>query len=303
MRALLEKEFGTKLPRGIGWKREDDKLLIEMTEAGITSNMQNDSSAFEAWALLAKANGYKQIVLSEAIINGTPDKLHYNRFLYRVLRFSEGFSWFTTSEELKTKTSALKAKLNQNNLVLNVPLKEASDQPHKLEAKVEALFARDSYRSLLNKKLGHANVGKFYRQLPVGLFEGACKANNEFFSSKAAAIDLWGIDGDSLHIIELKVEDNIKLGVLSELFFYVCFVYDMHCLKLAKPEKQSKYRGYSELQSKLKDEAIKYVIGHILTQQMHSKLAIAFEELKQYKSNFILFRSIADYEISEINLS
>jgi len=65
---------------------ERKELVITMTENGICSNMQTDSSAFEGWAICLKT--WLPEFVNDVVINGKIPKnknnLHYNRFLYRL---------------------------------------------------------------------------------------------------------------------------------------------------------------------------------------------------------------------------
>ena len=66
------------------------------------NNMQSDNAAFEGWAICLKAWLPEQIERvclkwdSPNVKFMTPNnKQHYNRFLYRALRFSQQYNWFS----------------------------------------------------------------------------------------------------------------------------------------------------------------------------------------------------------------
>lgn len=59
-------------------------------------------------------------------------------------------------------------------------------------------------------------------QFPVGLFDGTVITDNQWTIARTSEIDLWGIseDGKTLHLFELKVDNNKKVGILPESFYY-----------------------------------------------------------------------------------
>ncbi|MEI6767146.1 MAG: hypothetical protein WCM76_16065 [Bacteroidota bacterium] len=59
------------------------------------------------------------------------------------------------------------------------------------------------------------------RQLPVGVFKEQVSIKTAIFSRGKSAIDIWGISEDNaLLIFELKAEQNDKVGIISEIYFY-----------------------------------------------------------------------------------
>jgi len=274
-------------PSGICFSENGDTFIITMKKSGMESNMQKDSAAFEAWALVARSKGYSRVLLE---ISSLPEGFHSNRFLYRALRFSESFDWFSLSPELQKWVSQFRNdKLDSGNLVYNVPTRKAKEAASNPEAQEERKFIRAPAET--NKKLG-ANVKTYYSQLPVGLFQGKKAIGAEIFPRGTAAIDFWGLEDDVFHLVELKARDNYSLGVLSELFFYVNFVYDMHCKKMATPSEKTKLRGFDELLN----SQIKKVKGYILLQKSHPQLKDAFAELKKCKEENMCFERIISYE-------
>jgi Holliday junction resolvase-like predicted endonuclease len=65
------------------------------------------------------------------------------------------------------------------------------------------------------------------RQWPVGLFDGRVSHSSRIFSGGKSAIDLIGIRGKTLVLIELKKEGNNKVGAISELLFYSSVMRDL----------------------------------------------------------------------------
>ena len=286
-----------RLPSGIAFSDPGDGGTLKMC-MGLgcaTANMQEDGSAFEAWALCARAAGYGQVELSvdkppPGGMGDGPKKLHYNRFLYRALRFKEGFAWFALSPDLGERAKGFESKvLSGDDLFVNAPDCEASRVGHTPEAKKERELIRPRPLDVL---LGTTALPSYHSQLPVGLFSKAVKDETAIFPGDRAAIDIWGISGDTFHLVELKVGRGPKLGVLSEVFFYACFVRDMFCRfhlerKVPADQVEKNWRGYGELVR----ANIKSVAAHILTETKHRQLDAAFAELKLCALDGIRFES------------
>ena len=297
MKVTFEKLKGIRLPREIEFSPNGDILTIRMNEKGVNENMQEDEAAFEAWALVARAKEYKKIQLDiSALPDGEkvgiytlPEHLHLNRFIYRALKFSENFDWFTLSPKLEKKVEQFRKALERETLVYNVPTQEAKETAENSEAKMERRLISNVNET---NKLLDANVEMYYSQLPVGLFRGKKSKSTMVFPGGSAAIDLWGIENDTFHLVELKVGKNKGLGVLSELFFYVSFMFDVHCNKMAKAAENTTSRGFDELAN----ANIKTIKGYILLEEEHSQLEEAFIGLKECKNQSMCFEKIINYQ-------
>ena len=291
----------SELPRNaekIAFNEIGDTFYIMMGKDGVTANMQDNNAAFEAWSLVAKAAGYKQVVLSEIDFISDLEKikkLHYNRFLYRVSCFNRGFDWFSISDELNKRIEDFEKSQLTRELLINAPLSQPTEPNEKShEAVMESLLVHDANCGYLNDILG-TMIEKFYQQLPVGLFGERVITDNAIFPSDKAAIDIWGLEDSAFHLIELKVRQNQDLGVLSEVFFYACFINDMCCVRrlerkdpadLHKYKREGNYfRGYPQLV----DARIDSVVAYILTEKKHPKLDGAFVELQKHKLEGIKF--------------
>jgi hypothetical protein len=209
-----------------------DQATITMKEKGLHANMQTDAAAFEAWALaLLFSCGVQtvEIVLDPgALAKGR----HYERFLYRLRRFSDLFPHHVTPNWPAVGARALdpeiKRFLNQPNPRKNPPDAEFSERMLAASAKApsesnleKALEVSDAFRR-------HFCLEKVMRQWPVGLFGGrvARGADHEIFTGGKSAIDLIGIRDDTLVLFELKKAGNRKVGAVSELFFYASVMRD-----------------------------------------------------------------------------
>ena len=299
----------SKLPRNIMYAEDGNTFMMTMNRACTSANMQGNKAAFEAWALFARTHGYSRVVLSESDCTRTlsaAEKLHYHRFLYRAYRFEKGFDWFTLSGDLMKKAENFEnTELSREDLFVNAPIIEAATKTESPEAKMERLLVKDEYLDYLNS-LFRLNLPKYYNQLPVGLFGGCVTSKTAIFPRSHAAIDIWGLDESTFHFIELKVKKNQNLGILSEVFFYACYIHDMYCRKRLAQNKDLEYerkypvklRGYNELINANADN----VVAHILTQQKHPRLDAAFAELQGCRLDGIRFADAVSYSLKELGM-
>lgn len=274
-----------ELPSQIKFVEKEGKIEMLLMEDAIGKgakniNMQKDPAAFEGWAVILRRYLGKDIKLDIAFplnleeLNGEFEgNGHYKRFLYRVLRFKEQYSkWFSLSENLNTFLISEGGfckwlKENGKDFTNNVPLKEkAVPSNDKIsENWVEGTLAGQEsiLQDLIKKENSERN--EIFCQLPVGLFSHEVKAKNEVFARGNAAVDLWTWDGDKFYAFELKYK-NKMVGIITELFFYANYLYDLLIEKNFKlNEKKTKKRGYYNL---LGNE-FKEICAYMLVDEMH----------------------------------
>lgn len=284
----MAKQFeGITLPNNIGVQKEGKATTLTLTRAATgyekkgdkNINMQEDEAAFEGWALVLKAKGVCDEItldadISDDIFANDNKKGHYRRFLYRAMRFSENYGdWFKLSSRVGKAVDAFqKHYYSGKRLCNNTPSGDAGDND-KLENQMEARFAAGNV--LETAVPGLAAV---HRQLPVGLFLGDVATDNtRIFTGGKSAIDLWGMANNALHIFELKA-NNAKVGILTELFFYAAYTYDMFCagspdyIKPCVSKNRGEERGYEQLYEASEKEQIKNIVAHILADQLHPEV-------------------------------
>lgn len=243
------------LPKYISFKiQKDKKLLLNIEEQkGICDgeeiilnatckNMQSDNAAFEGWAICLKAwlpSIIESVELKWDIPHGIEKNdnkwCHYRRFLYRVLRFSEQYPWFSVSKSNIDEVEKFKRELHslQNNNFSKIP-EPKGDFDNLSETSVEYLLSSNLSSYIIKEY----DLDFIDRQFPVGVK----KNKKKFFTSGLSAIDLWGAKSETLTIIELKYipknkkSKNIKVGVISELFMYSCIMRDMITGFIARPD-------------------------------------------------------------------
>src|ERR1039458_7731525 len=90
-----------------------EQATITMKEKGLNANMQSDPAAFEAWALALLIHcGVKSVRIGvdpEAVAAGP----HYERFLYRLKRFSDLFPDRVIAKSPASSSKALDSKLER----------------------------------------------------------------------------------------------------------------------------------------------------------------------------------------------
>ena len=268
------------ISKKIETKSYDNYVEFIMHEKTIREeNMQVPGNAFEGWAIVVHIEKQKKIkleVIFDKIEKADNGDKHWNRFLYRAMKFSEQYSeWFELGDSIENVVEQFKNNLYKEKCVNNPPTKNADNTDRICdENSVEALLAEPKK---LKKILVHVdNVGdKVYRQLPVGLFKGEKKKENAIFTYGHSAIDLWNICGDTINIIELKTQ-NPMIGIITEIFFYTNYIYDFVINKnskfeLSEPTKGmdiDALRGYNELYDRRCE--LKKVQGIMLADEYHS---------------------------------
>lgn len=217
---LSNKRRNIKIPSGIQLSIAGDTVKMKLSSNAVSSNMQKDDGAFEGWALVLKRWGkYQNVIISwdkpDLIDNG-----HYQRFLFRLNNFSQDFkSWFSIDKYCQILLDDLKIK-KEIKYRLNIPSKRGDKVSPNREAILEGRFVNSDLREPL---INISNAVSVYRQLPVGVFENKVSKSASIFTGGKSAIDIWGFNkSNELLVFELKADSNEKVGIISELYFYVC---------------------------------------------------------------------------------
>lgn len=264
-----------------------DKIVIRLSAKAIgmsdtswfASNMQKDDAAFEGWAFLiyahyAKNKGFSTVELDLAEdactqikmickykVGYTGTRLHYNRFLYRALRFSQQYKeWFALSVCLQSYINEFEAYLKSPDLVFtnNIPKlemrsKRTLNSDIITENDVQDVFANYYWQQEQGANFCKKYGGRLHRELPTGLFEGVrAFESRAIFPIHNSTIDLWSCDENKLNVFELKY-DNKMIGIITELFFYTNYMRDMFCRGrainfLRQRPRELGFRGYMHLE-------------------------------------------------------
>jgi hypothetical protein len=205
-----------------------EQATITMKEKGLHANMQSDAAAFEAWALALLCHCGAQSVQISLDTGAAKEGLHYERFLYRLKRFTELFPNCVTSTFVPKPKALGQGRhiWNQSNSRSESPDANstermlAASRKNPKESDLElALEISSAFKS-------HFRLDKVMRQWPVGLFDECVADGNQLFTGGKSGIDLVGIRGDTLVLFELKKAGNEKVGAVSELLFYASVMRD-----------------------------------------------------------------------------
>ncbi len=259
---LLRKKISSaRLPERMDFKLENKCLTITLQEEGLKSNMQENSAAFEGWAVALKyhlADEIAKVVIAWKEPKGmdAKQKQLYHRFLYRITKFSETYPWAATAHPIEELPSAL---------VCNFPNREASPlSAYKKgrEGWLECKYVEENKR----------NFEVMARQLPIGLFEEQISEDTRFTTD--GALDIWAAKEDEISLFELKKKGNKPLGIISELMFYAHVVSDIMRHKIEykstpELEKSKQYRGFGKFYELYEKQYVRKINAVLLADELH----------------------------------
>lgn len=269
---LRKKAQISRFPKDLDAVLNDELGILEIhiNNQAACANMQEDSSAFEGWIFCIYASLsdiIKKVILRWTIPNET--NLHYNRFLYRVIKMQKHFKWFSIAEENIQEITAFQNRYKDVKLVLNQPsiTGKQTDLKEKTEAFFERVFLEEKQ---LYKGIQFDTVNN---QLPVGLFFNSVSKSSSIFPGNKGAIDLWGIRKDEFWIFELKFE-NRKVGILSEILFYLWIMEDLFFTRKIGYDPSGKTNTFRDLNQvyDLAQKGISKLYGVLLVDQFHTCL-------------------------------
>jgi hypothetical protein len=253
-----------RFPRDIHVSVDPSAKMVELRldKKNIIANMQSDAAAFEVWCLILKFWIKEYAGYSFMLRWDPPDKIlcpHYQRFLYRVKKFSHHFGWLKLEGlEIRCLKDSL---IDKGNVIKNAPGKRVAvtafdgcplsirdDRENDVETKIVS-YSR--VKECL-AKITEVDPQTIDRQLPVGIFRDKVRKERKFelFPAGKAAIDLWALgDKDNhltLNIFELKKLQGYQktsVGALSELFFYTMIMADVQqgAIELEAKDNQKKH--------------------------------------------------------------
>lgn len=269
-----------RLPEGISFEQVGKKLILHLSEEGLTSNMQKDTCAFEGWALCILANNpetYEKVRIDWTPVSdfgGTNDRPsikhgHYYRFLYRADKFKKNFP------DLVEITPSIEEVFNIEEFkswVLNYPLGEVHES-EKTNVNAESHLER-RILELMIPCFDYCD-----EQLPVGLFYKEIGIKTSRTSRGLSQIDLWSVKQGTLTIYELKNDVNVSVGIISELMFYSNVMNDLRLHTFNYPEtlvlQTNNYRHCKSLAEDIKKERIRSIEGVLLANNLHPRITPA----------------------------
>ena len=294
-----------RIPSQIQFKSADNQCDIYMPTSAVCTNLQQDQAAFEGWALVLKTWLDCNVSLDwEPPAN--PMDQHYQRFLYRVIRFNKVIDWFEIGESsmqylmdsLILETRGV-SKEPMGNFLVNVPGKRKEVRPPQRqmalekmsENELELLFFTKPQNLLHSVGLGKSN--EILRQIPVGVFAREVSRNTRVFPGVGGKADLGVIDdAGTVWLFELKKPGNNKVGVISELLFYSHIIRDIQLGIFGYEEKK---KGRNEHRMCEADRVVSFILAKRLNGSVDNKILFellnkAFAKRKEH-FGFIKYQS------------
>lgn len=265
-----------RLPKRISLEVSGDTLYIKIGSSGVVANMQTDESAFEGWAVVLKAaiGSIQQVLLDWEAPKydekkESAQRVHYKRFLMRVVNFIKAYSWLQVAKEHIHEVEEIQTLLDDKVLVVNFPQKPCSPVSQE-EKKPEAVLER----KLVEKWSEDCPITD--EQLPVGLFRESVSKDNTVTPRGASQIDLWQLDHNTLKIYELKVRGNESIGIISELLFYVYTLKNIvdGLIKYPDVSRVKNHRHFKDFSNAVTQGTIKSIIGYFTAPKFHPLIEV-----------------------------
>lgn len=217
-----------RLPTGKHFSISGDRSCasLRLSAPAVVANMQRDEAAFEGWVMVLKTwCGVERFTIDW----DQPDDLHradggrhYQRFLYRLRHFRALMGPDVIEVKQPERLEQLRVR-DGSNAMLNIATSAAAEDGEcRTSTSEAALEIQLTKAGPARNRIGAAlELVELDRQFPVGVFEGKPSKATYIFPGGKCAIDLLGLGRDGrLWLLELKTKRNIKVGSLSELFFY-----------------------------------------------------------------------------------
>ena len=272
-------------PSNIDFQIEDTILYVTVDSRGVCNNMQDNSSAFEGWifCIMNAIKNISEVILrwENPLYSNSKDlnikrrqQRHYNRFLLRVIWFTDNYEWLKIEKNREDEIDKFRKKYSF--LVINYPTTSSKDKNEVEEgdskSKFEAILETQLYHKLNEILPNSAN-----HQLPVGIFNNIKSTETAITPHGASQIDLWQLENDVFRIFELKDTENTqnkRVGIISELMFYANVFNNIFLTKkIHYPEeifhKRKYYRGFDLIVNALVKGKVKEIDAVFLSEELH----------------------------------
>ena len=272
-------------PSNIDFQIEDTILYVTVDSRGVRNNMQDNSSAFEGWifCIMNAIKNISEVILrwENPLYSNSKDlnikrrqQRHYNRFLLRVIWFTDNYEWLKIEKNREDEIDKFRKKYSF--LVINYPTTSSKDKNEVEEgdskSKFEAILETQLYHKLNEILPNSAN-----HQLPVGIFNNIKSTETAITPHGASQIDLWQLENDVFRIFELKDTENTqnkRVGIISELMFYANVFNNIFLTKkIHYPEeifhKRKYYRGFDLIVNALVKGKVKEIDAVFLSEELH----------------------------------
>ena len=254
---------------GYSYNKRAKDLTLLVKVKGLITNMQFDEAAFDSWAIALKYHLREYIETitidwERDFSNGEDGFLHYNRFVYRLAKFVQTYSWAHSAKPIPAIPTTLYCNIGRT--------EAANIEKHSQESEgwLECKYVMD--HSMDYDVINH--------QFPVGIFHGKVSRTTHYTTGQKSAIDIWSIKDDCLSIFELKKPDNYGLGIISELMFYTNILDDILSHRIMYEEsKNVEYavkhdiRGFKKFHEAYEKGTINKIESIFLANNLHPLLS------------------------------
>lgn len=253
---------------GYCYNKRAKELTLIVKVKGLKANMQDDEAAFDSWAIALKyyLKEYIETVTIDWVRDfskGEDGILHYNRFVYRLAKFVQTYSWARSAKPIPTIPTML---------YCNIATTEA--------AKIDKYSPVSEGWLECKYVMDHSEeYDVMNHQFPVGIFHDEVSQTTRYTTGSKSAIDIWAIKNDSLSIFEIKRSDNYRLGIISELMFYTNILDDILSHRIIYEEKRVKnavkndIRGFLKFYEAYEKGSINKIESIFLANNLHPLLS------------------------------
>lgn len=254
---------------GYSYNKRTKDLTLLVKVKGLIANMQDDEAAFDSWAIAFKyylKKDVKTITIDweRDFSEGENGYLHFNRFVYRLAKFVQTYSWAHSAKPIPAIPTTLYCNIGRT--------EDANIEKHSQESEgwLECKYVMD--HSMDYDVINH--------QFPVGIFHEKVSRTTHYTTGQKSAIDIWAIKDDCLFIFELKKPDNYGLGIISELMFYTNILDDILSHRIMYEEsKNVEYavkhdiRGFKKFHEAYEKGTINKIESIFLANNLHPLLS------------------------------
>ena len=254
---------------GYSYNKRAKDLTLLVKVKGLIANMQEYEAAFDSWAIALKyylKEDVKTITIDweRDFSEGENGYLHFNRFVYRLAKFVQTYSWAHSAKPIPAIPTTLYCNIGRT--------EAANIEKHSQESEgwLECKYVMD--HSMEYDVINH--------QFPVGIFYEKVSRTTHYTTGQKSAIDIWAIKDDCLSIFELKKPDNYGLGIISELMFYTNILDDILSHRIMYEEsKNVEYavkhdiRGFKKFHEAYEKGTINKIESIFLANNLHPLLS------------------------------
>ena len=254
---------------GYSYNKRTKDLTLLVKVKGLIANMQEYEAAFDSWAIALKyylKEDVKTITIDweRDFSEGENGYLHFNRFVYRLAKFVQTYSWAHSAKPIPAIPTTLYCNIGRT--------EDANIEKHSQESEgwLECKYVMD--HSMDYDVINH--------QFPVGIFHEKVSRTTHYTTGQKSAIDIWAIKDDCLSIFELKKPGNYGLGIISELMFYTNILDDILSHRIMYEEsKNVEYavkhdiRGFKKFHEAYEKGTINKIESIFLANNLHPLLS------------------------------